>query len=117
MHVLQEDELGRLTLYRLRPWDRVVAQCLAWRLDRELACGACPETNVSLAARATTLTSMRFRRDLAASLQRLLMVPDSLPLTSPPCRRRNSRNSRSWPAALSSLNRFPRVASRWCASC
>jgi hypothetical protein len=37
MHVLLEDELGRLTLYRLRPWDRVVAQCLAWRR----ACSGC----------------------------------------------------------------------------
>jgi hypothetical protein len=83
MHVLQEDELGRLTLYRLRPWDRVVAQCLAWRLDRELACGACPETNVSLAARAATLTSMRFRRDLASSLQRLLMVAGFAPANVP----------------------------------
>jgi hypothetical protein len=83
MHVLLEDELGRLTLYRLRPWDRVVAQCLAWRLDRELARGACPETNVSLAARATTLTSMRFRRDLAASLQRLLMVAGFAPANVP----------------------------------
>jgi hypothetical protein len=83
MHVLLEDELGRLTLYRLRPWDRVVAQCLAWRLDRELARGACPETNVSLASRAATLTSMRFRRDLAASLQRLLVVAGFAPANVP----------------------------------
>jgi hypothetical protein len=72
MHVLLEDDLGRLTLRRLRPWDRIMARCLAARLDRELARGARPETNVGLAARAVRLTSMRCRRDLARSLQRIL---------------------------------------------
>jgi hypothetical protein len=80
-HVLLEDDLGRLTLRRLRPWDRVVARCLAARLDRELARGARPETNVGLAARAVRLTSMRYRRDLAESLQRILaaVLPASVP--------------------------------------
>jgi hypothetical protein len=72
MHVLLEDDLGRLTLRRLRPWDRIMARCLATRLDRELARGARPETNVGLAARAVRLTSMKSRRDLAESLQRIL---------------------------------------------
>jgi hypothetical protein len=72
MHVLLEDDLGRLTLRRLRLWDRIMARCLAARLDRELARGARPETNVGLAARAVRLTSMRCRRDLARSLQRIL---------------------------------------------
>jgi hypothetical protein len=72
MHVLREDDLGRLALRRLRPWDRIMARCLAPRLDRELARGACPEANAALAARAVRLTSQRFRRDLAASLGRLL---------------------------------------------
>jgi hypothetical protein len=72
MYVLLEDDLGRLTLRRLRPWDRIMARCLAARLDRELARGARPETNVGLAARAVRLTSMRSRRDLAKSLQRIL---------------------------------------------
>jgi hypothetical protein len=72
MHVLLEDDLGRLTLRRLRPWDRIMARCLAARLDRELARGARPETNAGLAARAVRLTSMRCRRDLVRSLQRIL---------------------------------------------
>ena len=81
MHVLLEDDLGRLTLRRLRPWDRIMARCLATRLDRELARGARPETNVGLAARAVRLTSMRCRRDLAESLQRILaaVLPASVP--------------------------------------
>jgi hypothetical protein len=72
MHVLLEDDLGRLTVRRLRPWDRIRARCLAARLDRELARGARPETNADLAARAVRLTSMRSRRELARSLQRIL---------------------------------------------
>jgi hypothetical protein len=72
MHVLLEADLGRLTLRRLRPWDRIRARCLAARLDRELARGARPETNADLAARAVRLTSMRSRRELARSLQRIL---------------------------------------------
>jgi hypothetical protein len=72
MHVLLEDDLGRLTLRRLRPWDRIMARFLAERLDRELARGARPETNAGLAARAVRLTSMRCRRELAESLQRIL---------------------------------------------
>jgi hypothetical protein len=72
MQVLLEDDLGRLTLRRLRPWDRIRARFLAARLDRELARGARPETNADLAARAVRLTSMRSRRELARSLQRIL---------------------------------------------
>jgi hypothetical protein len=69
-HVLLRDELGRLSLRRLRPWHRVLARCAAPWLDRELAAGTSPETSVALAARAIQLTSMKFRHDLAASLQR-----------------------------------------------
>ena len=72
MHILLEDDLGRLTLRRLRPWDRIMARCLAVRLDRDLARGARPETNAGLAARAVRLTSMKCRRELAESLQRIL---------------------------------------------
>jgi hypothetical protein len=72
MYVLLEDDLGRLALRRLRPWDRIMARCRAARLDRELARGARPETNVGLAARAVRLTSMKSRRELAKSLQRIL---------------------------------------------
>lgn len=72
MHVLLEDDLGRLTLRPLRPWHRLLARCRAARLDRELAAGTRPEANAGLAARATRLTSGGYRRDLAASLLRIL---------------------------------------------
>ena len=71
-HVLLHDDLGRFTLRRLRPWHRLLARCAAARLDRELAAGAGPETSALLAARAMQLTSMKFRWDLATSLQRIL---------------------------------------------
>ena len=44
-HVLLQDDQGRLTLGRLRPWHRVLARCAAPRLDRELAAGASPENS------------------------------------------------------------------------
>jgi hypothetical protein len=72
MHVLLDDERGRLILKRLWPWHQVLARSQAARLDRELAEGASPEASASLAARATRLTSAEFRRDLAASLRRIL---------------------------------------------
>ena len=43
MHVLLEDDQGRLALYRLRPWHQLAARFLADRLDHELARGARPE--------------------------------------------------------------------------
>jgi hypothetical protein len=72
MHVLLDDDQGRLTLRRLRPWHRMLARVRAGRLDLELAGGTSPEASAALAARAMRLTSMKFRRDLAASLQRIL---------------------------------------------
>jgi hypothetical protein len=72
MHVLLDDDLGRLTLRRLRPWHRMLARGLADRLDRQLADGVRPEANAVLAARAMLLTSAAHRRALAASLQRML---------------------------------------------
>ena len=57
-----------------RTWSARAASCSApaARLDRELAAGSSPETSTTLAARATQLTSTRFRRDLAISVQRIL---------------------------------------------
>jgi hypothetical protein len=72
MHILLNDDQGELTLRRLRPWHRLLARSRAARLDGELARGASPEASASLAARAMALTSMEFRRDLAASLRRIL---------------------------------------------
>jgi hypothetical protein len=71
-HILISDGQGRLSLRRLRPWHCVLARCAAARLDRELAAGASPETSATLAARAMQLTSVKVRRDLAASVQRIL---------------------------------------------
>ena len=78
-HVLLRDDLGRLTLRRLRPWHRLLARCAAFRLDCELAAGARPETSALLAARAMQLTSVRSRRALAASLQRILAAAGQSP--------------------------------------
>jgi hypothetical protein len=74
MHVLLDDERGRLVLKRLRPWHQALARSRAARLDRELAEGASPEASASLAARAAELTSTEFRRDLAASVRRILVA-------------------------------------------
>jgi hypothetical protein len=83
MHVLLDDDQGRLTLRRLRPWHRKLARFLGARLDRELAGGSSPEPSASLAARAVQLTSMRFRRDLAVSLQRILAAAGQPPAVVP----------------------------------
>jgi hypothetical protein len=82
-HVLVHDDLGRLTLRRLRPWHRLLARCAAARLDRELAAGASPETGALLATRAMQLTSVKFRLDLAASLQRILVAAGQEPAGMP----------------------------------
>jgi hypothetical protein len=72
MHVLLDDDFGRLTVQRVSPWHRLLARVLAVRLDRQLAGGTRPEATATLAARAMFLTSARYRRALATSLRRLL---------------------------------------------
>ena len=72
MHVLLGDDLSGLTLRRVRPWHRMLARGLAARLDGQLAGGIRPEASAVLAARAVRLTSMSYRRDLAASLRAIL---------------------------------------------
>src|SRR6516164_137745 len=94
MHVLIDDDLGRLTLRRLWPWHRLLARCLAPGLDRRLADGARPEADAVLAARAMILTSVRYRRGLAASLRRTLAAS-----VSPQVRPRPMAASRSAGAA------------------
>ncbi len=79
MYVLIDDDQGGLALRRLQPWHRFLARCQAGRLDRELAEGASPEASASLAARATRLTSMEFRRDLAASLESIVLATGEWP--------------------------------------
>lgn len=82
-HILLRDDLGCLTLRRLRPWHRVLARCAAARLDRELAAGTSPETSASLAARAMQLTSMKYRRELATSVRRMLATAGAPPAVTP----------------------------------
>jgi hypothetical protein len=82
-HVLLRDDLGHLTLRRLRPWHRMLARAAVARLDRELAAGTSPETSASLAARAMALTSTKARRDLAASVQRILAAAGHPPAAPP----------------------------------
>src|ERR1700745_3640750 len=79
MHILLDDDCGRLTVQRLRPWHRLLARSLAPRLDRRLADGARPEENAVLAARAMVLTSASYRRALAGSRRRPLAAPVSPP--------------------------------------
>jgi len=83
MQVLLYDELGRLTIRRLRSWHLILARGKAPGLDRQLANGAAPEASALLAARAMVLTSPRYRRGLAASLRRLLAAAAD-PQTRPP---------------------------------
>jgi hypothetical protein len=80
MHVLLDDDLGRLTLRRLCPWHRMLASSRAARLDRKLAEGTSPEASALLAARAMRLTSMEYRRDLAGSLRRILIAAGEVTL-------------------------------------
>ena len=84
MHVLLDDNQGQLTLKRLWPWHQILARGQAARLDRALAEGASPEASASLAARAAQLTSTGFRRDLAASVRRILVAagPPALPVAA-----------------------------------
>jgi len=84
MHVLLDDDRGQLSLKRLWPWQQILVRSQAARLDRALAQGASPEASASLAARAAQLTSTQFRRDLAASLRRILVAagPPALPVAA-----------------------------------
>jgi len=89
MHVLLDDDLGRLTVRRVSPWHRLLARVLAASLDRQLADGARPERSAVLAARAMALTSAGYRRALATSLRRMLaasVAPGSRPLSLTPAR-------------------------------
>ncbi len=72
MHVLLDDDLGRLTVRRVSPWHRLLARVRGASLDRQLAGGARPEANPLLAARSMVLTSAGYRRALATSLRRIL---------------------------------------------
>src|SRR2546430_17253043 len=82
MHILLDDDRGRLTVQRLRPWHRLLARCLAPRLDRRLAEGAPPQENAGLAARAMGLTSGRYPHG-PARRRRPTLAPGVCPQTRP----------------------------------
>ena len=101
MHVLLDDDLGRLTVRRVSPWHRLLARVLAASLDRQLANGVRPERSAVLAARAMALTSAGYRRALAASLRRMLaasVAPGSRPLSLSPARSAGAANPPVRPA-------------------
>src|SRR5271166_1155183 len=107
MHVLLDDDLGRLTVRRLRPWHRWLARGLAARLDRQLAEGTRPESSAILAARAMFLTFVEYRRSLAASLRRILAAAAPVP---PDARPRSAAAPSSAGAARPRLTAGPSAA-------
>jgi hypothetical protein len=72
VHVLLADADGGVYPHRVTVRDRVLARVHADRWDRALARGASPESSAPLALHAQTLASARCRRELAASLTRIL---------------------------------------------
>jgi hypothetical protein len=108
MYVLLEEERGRLALRRLRPWHRMLARCLAPRLDRKLAEGASPEAAVTLAARAMQMTSIRYRRQLAASLRAVVAPGGARPAIAPRVPAAAGRISRSAPELAELAGRLTR---------
>lgn len=97
MHVLLDDDLGRLTVGRVSPWHRLLARVLAVRLDRQLAGGARPEESAILATRAMVLTSAGHRRALAASLRRMLAASVAPPARPRPMTAAHSAGAASRP--------------------
>jgi hypothetical protein len=86
--VVLEDGAG-LGLRRVRWRDRLVVRARASALDRELASGASPESNVALAVHAGRLCEAAQRRVLARSLKRIVAAsdaPTSRRLKAPVCR-------------------------------
>ncbi len=96
MLVLLAEANGSPTVKRVRSWDRMVARCLAARLDRELAAGVAPDSSAALALRADRLTRSSARRDLAESVERALAVgmrPAAARSSAVPVRRDNVREA------------------------
>ena len=82
------EEGATLGLRRVRWRDRVVVQARASALDRQLAAGASPESNVALAVHAGRLCEPAQRRVLARSLTRIIAASDAptgRPLRAPVC--------------------------------
>ena len=77
MHVVVVEQGAGLGVLRVRRRDRVRARVRAAALDRQLAVGASPESNVALAWRARRLSEIKQRRLLARSLTRLVASADA----------------------------------------
>jgi hypothetical protein len=69
-------------------WQRLSARILADRLDSELASGASPDARLGLALRARVLVGSKYRRDMAATAQRILETTAGRSLPVPVCRSR-----------------------------
>ena len=88
MIVLLEQDAG-LGLRRVRWWNRVLVRARAFALDRELATGASPESNMALAVHAGRLCSPAQRHALARSLTRIAAAstaPAGRRVKAPLCR-------------------------------
>lgn len=89
MIVVLEQEAG-LGLQRVHWWNHVLVRARASALDRELATGASPESNLALAVHAGRLCNPVQRRILARSLTRIAAAS-----TAPAGRRLKAPVSRS----------------------
>jgi hypothetical protein len=72
MLVVTETTGNGLVLTEVRIWDRIAARLRSHSLDNTLASCTDPESTVTLAVRAHTLTRPHVRRYLARSLERIL---------------------------------------------
>ncbi|MEP7026223.1 MAG: hypothetical protein ABJB47_20965 [Actinomycetota bacterium] len=83
MLVLLDNDSGGLVAVTAGLRDRLRAKLHASRLDGQLAAGASPDSDLSLALRAQELVGARTRRDLALGAQRVL-VTATLPVAVGP---------------------------------
>jgi hypothetical protein len=70
--LILNDQLGSIVSVEPRWRDRLHARLRADRIDHQLATGASPDGELAAALRARTLTSTRYRRSLAAGVQRVI---------------------------------------------
>jgi hypothetical protein len=91
---------------RLR--DRLVAWLCTWRLDSELAGGACPDASPALSLRASRLIGPRTQRKLAAEIREVLSETKRRPHRLKGARVSALSMERSSPALEALANRLSR---------
>ena len=74
---------GPWAAHRARAADRLLARAFGASLDRQLAAGQAPESGRLLAVRAQQIVTLRRRRELARSWERLLDVAAGPPSAGP----------------------------------